>query len=101
MGVGENWTMNPENADKHQWYYYPEMVKDDCLLFKTYDKKETGTPGMVFHAAFDDPRCPADAPDRESCEIRAIAFFHCPGDNPERGIEPSQARMNEIISKGY
>ena len=60
------------------------MKKDECLVFKVYDKHEDG-PRSVFHTAFDDPMCPEDAPPRESIEVRAIAFFDCPagaGTNP-------------------
>ena len=60
--------------DAHKWFYYPEMAKDEVLLFKVYDKKEDG-PRFVFHTAFSDPRTPEDAPPRRSVEIRAIAFF--------------------------
>ena len=50
------------------------MTKDECLVFKVYDKKADG-PRFVFHTAFDDPRTPADAPPRKSIEVRTIAFY--------------------------
>ena len=53
------------------------MVKDECILFNVYDKKEDG-PRFVFHSAFDDPTTPQDAPDRESIEVRAIVCFQEP-----------------------
>ena len=31
-----------------KWYYYPKLTKDECLVFKVYDKKEDG-PRFVFH----------------------------------------------------
>eukprot|EP00658_Telonema_sp_P-2_P026714 TRINITY_DN20811_c0_g1_i1.p1 TRINITY_DN20811_c0_g1~~TRINITY_DN20811_c0_g1_i1.p1 ORF type:complete len:311 (-),score=61.02 TRINITY_DN20811_c0_g1_i1:41-973(-) len=70
--VGQNYSMqfNPS----HRWYYFPKQTKDECLVFKTYDKKQDG-PRFVFHTAFHDPRTPADAPPRRSIEVRAIAFF--------------------------
>ena len=70
--TGENYSLKFSEA--HRWYYYPEMTKDECLLFKVYDKKADG-PRFVFHTSFDDPRTPPDAPPRKSIEARCIAFF--------------------------
>ena len=70
--TGENYSLKP--SELHKWYYYPEMVKDECLLFKVYDKKADG-PRFVFHTAFDDPSTKEDAPPRRSIEVRAIAFY--------------------------
>lgn len=50
------------------------MKKDECLIFKVYEKTKDG-PRFTFHTAFDDPTTPADAPDRESIEVRTIACF--------------------------
>ena len=55
-------------------YYYPQMTKDECLVFKVYDKKADG-PRFVFHTAFDDPRSPEDAIPRKSIEVRCLAVF--------------------------
>lgn len=70
--VGENYSL--KFRDTHQWYYYPRMNKDECLIFKVYDKKEDG-PRFTFHTAFDDPLTTANSPARHSIEIRSIAFF--------------------------
>lgn len=70
--TGENYSLEP-NKD-HSWYYYPDMEKDECILFHVYDKKQDG-PRFVFHTAFDDPTTPEDAPDRESIEVRAIVCY--------------------------
>jgi hypothetical protein len=74
--VGENYGLS--HSDAHKWHYYPEMQHDECLLFKVYDQEYDG-PRFVFHTAFDDPNSPADAPPRQSIEIRAIAFFDVDG----------------------
>lgn len=73
--VGENLALN--HKEEHSWYYYPEMEKEECILFYVYDKNEEN-PGEVFHTAFDDPKTPANAPDRESIECRAILCFEEP-----------------------
>ena len=70
--TGENYSLR-HSAD-HRWFYFPRQTKDECLVFKVYDKKEDG-PRFVFHTSFDDPSSPADAPHRKSIEVRAIAFF--------------------------
>ena len=73
--TGENYSLRHSRA--HRWYYFPRQTKDECLVFKVYDKKEDG-PRFVFHTAFDDPSSPPDAPPRRSIEARAIAFFDAP-----------------------
>jgi len=70
--TGENYSLQHSSA--HKWYYYPRQTKDECLVFKVYDKKEDG-PRFVFHTAFTDPSSPPDAPPRRSIEVRAIAFY--------------------------
>mmetsp|Transcript_28286 Transcript_28286/g.76130 ORF Transcript_28286/g.76130 Transcript_28286/m.76130 type:complete len:495 (-) Transcript_28286:420-1904(-) len=73
--TGENYSLR--HSANHLWYYYPRQAKDECLVFKVYDKKEDG-PRFVFHTAFTDPSSPADAPPRRSIEVRAIAFYDPP-----------------------
>ena len=51
------------------------MVKDELLLFTQYDSDASAPARFTFHTAFSDPRVLADAPSRESIEIRAVAFF--------------------------
>lgn len=70
--VGENYSLKFNEA--HKWHYYPRMVKDECLVFKVYDKKEDG-PRFTFHTAFDDPLTTPESPARQSIEVRTIAFF--------------------------
>mmetsp|Transcript_5730 Transcript_5730/g.11258 ORF Transcript_5730/g.11258 Transcript_5730/m.11258 type:complete len:604 (+) Transcript_5730:71-1882(+) len=78
--TGENYSLR--HSSQHKWYYYTRQKKDECLVFKVYDKKQDG-PRFVFHTAFEDPMTPADAPPRRSIEVRAIAFF----DPPPLGVE--------------
>jgi hypothetical protein len=58
----------------HRWYYYPDMTRDELLLFKLYDSIESG-PWRCPHASFVDPTVPADTPPRESYEIRSFVYF--------------------------
>jgi hypothetical protein len=63
------------HAPQHRWWYFPHMTPEQVLLLKTYDSEIDGRTRFLGHSAFDDPNTPADAPTRESIEIRTIAFF--------------------------
>ena len=58
----------------HRWFYYPDMTRDEALLFKTFDS-DPAQPVNVPHTAFDHPNVPADVGPRSSVEIRACAYF--------------------------
>jgi hypothetical protein len=62
------------NAD-HRWYYFPRMTRDEAILIKCYDSMKDGRARFSLHSAFDDPTSPANAPPRQSIEVRAFAFF--------------------------
>jgi hypothetical protein len=59
----------------HRWYYFPDMERHEAVLIKCYDALKDGRARFSLHSAFDDPRAPADAPPRESIEVRSFAFF--------------------------
>ena len=62
------------HSESHKWYFYPEMTKDEVLMFKTYDSDER--PFIpTLHSAFDYPNTPKGATPRESIEVRAVCFF--------------------------
>jgi hypothetical protein len=71
--VGETYAVayNPD----HRWYYFPRQQRDEAVLIKCYDSKDDGRARFTAHSAFEDPTAPADAPPRESIEIRTLAFF--------------------------
>jgi hypothetical protein len=58
----------------HRWYYAPRMQPDEMLAFKLFDT-ESDRIQWTAHTAFSDPSASADAPPRESIEIRTLAFF--------------------------
>ena len=60
--------------DEHAWYYYPDMQPDEALFIKGYDSDGTRA-RFGAHVAFAHPATPADAPPRESIEVRTFAFF--------------------------
>jgi hypothetical protein len=71
--VGEVYhcAFNPE----HRWYYFPNMDRNEAVVFKTFDSITDGRARWTAHTAFDDPNSPPDAPPRESIEMRTLAFF--------------------------
>jgi hypothetical protein len=70
--VGETYSVkyNPD----HQWFYVPRMTADEALLLKCFDSKTDGRARFAPHSAFIDPTTPADAPPRESIELRTLVF---------------------------
>jgi hypothetical protein len=86
--IGENYFVKPSPA--HRWYYYSAMTRDEALLIKQWDSAGTiarseGRRGddadasapttFSFHSAFEDPATPADAPDRQSIEVRCVLIY--------------------------
>jgi hypothetical protein len=60
---------------KHRWFYFPEMRRDEALVFKVYDSEKDGRARFTPHTSFQDPTSPPNAPPRQSIEVRALAFF--------------------------
>ena len=60
------------NAD-HQWWYFPDMTRDEVLFF-VFNDTDHGRPWRVVHSAFRDPTAAATVP-RHSIEFRTFAFF--------------------------
>jgi hypothetical protein len=58
----------------HRWHWFPDMTRDEALVFKTHDSDLTRA-HCVPHVAFDDPSCGPQTPPRASIEMRAIALW--------------------------
>ncbi|MFM2129695.1 MAG: hypothetical protein RL477_1241 [Pseudomonadota bacterium] len=58
----------------HRWHYFPQMTRDEALVFKCYDSR-TDVARFTVHCAFNDPTTPPGAPPRESMEARLLCFF--------------------------
>ena len=88
--IGENYFA--KYAPYHKWWYYPLVTRDEVVLIKQWDSAgelaqsdgvhAESTVGngdapctFSFHTAFSDPNTPTDAPDRQSIEVRCVAFF--------------------------
>ena len=68
------WGFNLSHNPQHRWYYAPRMRPEEILAFKLFDSDRTRVQ-WTGHTAFDDPTAAADAPARESIEIRTISFM--------------------------
>jgi hypothetical protein len=71
--VGQTYRLRYNPA--HRWFYFPEMRRDEALVFKVYDSATDGRARFTPHTSFDDPNSPPGAPPRQSIEARALAFF--------------------------
>lgn len=58
----------------HRWTYFPRMTPDEAILIKGYDSATDGRARFTPHSGFIDPSTRADAPARESIEVRAFLF---------------------------
>jgi hypothetical protein len=70
--VGETYSVTFDPA--HRWYYVPRMQTDEALLLKCSDTSAAVPARFTPHSAFIDPTAPADAPPRESIEVRTLVF---------------------------
>ena len=57
----------------HQWWYFPDMTRDEILLF-TLNDSDRSRAWRVPHSAFHDKAARATVP-RHSIEFRTIAYF--------------------------
>jgi hypothetical protein len=59
----------------HRWSYFSAMDRHEALVFKQFDAQVSGVARFTLHAAFDHPQPPADAPCRESIELRCLVVY--------------------------
>ncbi|KAL1304329.1 hypothetical protein AAFC00_000730 [Neodothiora populina] len=75
---GETFGVAP--SDKHRFYYVKDMTPDEVMFIKCFDSRSHwyGHEGVAHgspHTAFVDPQTPADAPGRQSIEVRSLVFY--------------------------
>ncbi|HEY1704598.1 MAG TPA: CmcJ/NvfI family oxidoreductase [Trebonia sp.] len=61
------------HSPAHQWWYFPDMTRDEVLLFILNDSDHSRA-WRVPHSAFRDPAAQTTEP-RHSIEYRTIAYF--------------------------
>jgi len=71
--VGQTYRLKYNPA--HRWFYFPELARDEAIVFKVYDSATDGRARFTPHTSFADPATPAGAAPRQSIEARLLAFF--------------------------
>jgi hypothetical protein len=71
--VGQTYRLKYNAA--HRWFYFPEMRRDEAIVFKVFDSLKDGRARFTPHTSFDDPSTPRGAAPRQSIEARTLAFF--------------------------
>jgi hypothetical protein len=69
LPAGSVFTFSP----RHRWYYYPDMTRDEAVLFKFYDSNHS-VAWRVPHTAFEDSAA-RNTKMRTSIEFRVTAYF--------------------------
>ena len=82
----QTYRMDPShrNSPGHRWWHYPNMTRNELLLFVQYDSDPTAVGRYCFHCAVTDSTVPPEIT-RTSCETRLMVFFpdHTPCTIPE------------------
>ena len=65
------------SPDRHRWYAFPELDRDETVAFRTYDTELVASGATFFtpHSAFRDPTVALGEPARSSIELRAVCLF--------------------------
>ncbi|HEY7163653.1 MAG TPA: CmcJ/NvfI family oxidoreductase [Candidatus Binatia bacterium] len=71
--VGQTYRL--KYSPEHRWFYFPEMTRDEAIVFKVFDSETDGCARFTPHTSFVDPNSPQAAAPRQSIEVRAFAFF--------------------------
>jgi hypothetical protein len=71
--VGQTYRL--KYSARHRWFCFPDMRRDEALVFKVYDSEKDGRARFTPHTSFQDPGTPAGAGPRQSIEARTLAFF--------------------------
>jgi hypothetical protein len=61
-------------SPNHRWYYYPDLARDEVIVWAGYDS-DPRFPSIVPHAAFDDPECTDPDARRVNVDCRAFIFY--------------------------
>ena len=58
--VGQTYRLRYNPA--HRWFYFPEMRRDEALVFKVFESEKDGRARFTPHTSFEDPTTPSGAP---------------------------------------
>jgi hypothetical protein len=84
--------------ERQRFFYFPAMMRSEAMAIKVWDNAssavggtEDGIAPFSFHSAFDEEA--PDGPDRQSIEVRTIAFFATAAEEDEAASEEGGARL--------
>ena len=63
------------HAPGQRWFFYPEMCRNELLIFKGFDSDATNSVPFCPHTAFEHPDEKPGDPPRRSVEFRAAVIF--------------------------
>ncbi|KAI0036309.1 hypothetical protein K488DRAFT_76091 [Vararia minispora EC-137] len=69
----EGETFSVKHNPNLKWYYLADQTPDEVILIKCWDS-DTTKALLTPHTAFKDSTSPADAPQRQSIEVRCLVF---------------------------
>jgi len=76
---GETFAVQPN--ENHKFFYMKDMTPEEVMFIKCFDSfsevngGKKGVAAYTPHTAFVDPSTPANAPGRQSIEVRALVFY--------------------------
>ena len=85
------------NKDKHKWFYFSGMKKDEILMLSQWDSENPENNKSCFHTAFHNPDAPQDAPARQSCDVRVWVFF--PTKEPWKVVKHNVSEFRSTLTK--
>ncbi len=78
--------------EQQRFFYFPAMMRSEALAIKVWDSASSAVGGeddhiapFSFHSAFDEESPDKQAPDRQSIEVRTIAFFSAAEESTSSG----------------
>lgn len=66
--------LNARHAAQHKWYYFPEMQRDEAIIFKQMDSDFTKQGRICFHMSAHNSQVKNYKP-RESIELRMMCYW--------------------------
>lgn len=71
------YALSIRHADNYRWYYFPNMTKKECILFKQFDSDWTKPARMCPHLSVSDKYADDESAafNRESIECRVVAYW--------------------------
>ena len=67
--------LNARHAAQHKWYYFPNMQRDEAIIFKQMDSDFTKQGRICFHMSAHNAQVKNYKP-RESIELRMMCYWH-------------------------